>query len=323
MAACKPLLWAVMLVAAATALPAVAQQGYPARTIRIISPFAAGGGNDIICRTVAAKLTEGFRQQVIVENRTGANGIIGTEFLARAAPDGYTIALIPSGHAVNAALHSKLPFDSVRDFTMISLAGSSPLVLAVHPSVPARNVRELTALARARPGQLSYVSAGIGASGHLGGALFEVLTNTKMTHVPYKGMALALTDLVSGQVTMAFATSLSVIPHLQSRRLRGLATTGTQRSPALPELPTVAEAVPGYEASLWYGFAGPARLPADVLRRLNMEIVQALKQSDVRERLAGLGVDVQSSSPEELARLLANDMERWARVVQRTGIKVE
>ena len=322
-AARKSLLCAALLVAAATALPAVAQHGYPSRTIRIISPFAAGGGNDIICRTVAAKLTESFRQQVIVENRTGANGIIGTESTARAAPDGYTIALIPSGHAVNAALHSKLPFDSVRDFTMISLAGSSPLVLAVHPSVPARNVRELTALARARPGQLSYVSAGIGASGHLGGALFEVLTDTKMTHVPYKGMSLALTDLVSGQVTMAFATSLSVIPHLQSRRLRGLATTGAQRSPALPELPTVAEGVPGYEASLWYGFAGPARLPADVLRRLNTEIAQVLKQNDVRERLAGLGVDVQSSSPEDLAKLLVNDMERWARVVQRTGIKVE
>ena len=321
-AARRPLLLAALL-AAATALPAVAQQPYPSRTIRIISPFAAGGGNDIICRTVAAKLTEGFKQQVIVENRTGANGIIGTEFTARAAPDGYTIALIPSGHAVNAALYSKLPFDSVRDFTMISLAGSSPLVLAVHPSVPVKSVSELTALAKARPGQLSYVSAGVGASGHLGGALFEVLTGTKMTHVPYKGMSLALTDLVSGQVTMAFATSLSVIPHLQSRRLRGLATTGAQRSPALPDLPTVAEAVPGYEASLWYGFAGPARLPAEIVRRLNAEIVQALKQNDVRERLAGLGVDVQSGTPEELTRLLAGDMDRWARVVQRTGIRVD
>ena len=167
------------------------------------------------------------------------------------------------------------------------------------------------------------MSAGVGASGHLGGALFEVLTSTKMTHVPYKGMSLALTDLVSGQVTMAFATSLSVIPHLQSRRLRGLATTGTQRSPALPELPTLAETVPGYEASLWYGFAGPSRLPAEIVRRLNTEIVQALKQNDVRERLAGLGVDVQSGTPEELARLLANDMDRWARVVQRTGIRVD
>ena len=321
-AARKPLLF-VALLAAATALPAVAQQAYPSRTIRIISPFAAGGGNDIICRTVAAKLTDSFKQQVIVENRTGANGIIGTEFTARAAPDGYTIALIPSGHAVNAALYSKLPFDSVRDFTMISLAGSSPLVLAVHPSVPVRNVKELVALAKARPGQLSYVSAGVGASGHLGGALFEVLTGTKMTHVPYKGMSLALTDLVSGQVTMAFATSLSVIPHLQSRRLRGLATTGAKRSPALPELPTVAEAVPGFEASLWYGFAGPARLPAEVVRRLNTEIVQVLKQNDVRERLAGLGVDVQSGTPEELTRLLANDMDRWAKVVQRTGIRVD
>jgi len=311
------------LIAAATALPVLAQQGYPSRPIRIISPFAAGGGNDIICRTVAAKLTESFRQQVIVENRTGANGIIGTEFTARAAPDGYTIALIPSGHAVNAAMHSKLPFDSIRDFTMISLAGSSPLVLAVHPSVPAKSVKELVALIKSHPGQLSYVSAGIGASGHLGGALFEVLTATKMTHVPYKGMSLALTDLISGQVTMAFATSLSVIPYLQTGRLRGLATTGATRSPALPDLPTVAETVSGYEASLWYGFAGPARLPADIVKRLNAEIVQALGQRDVRERLASLGVDVQSGTPEDLAKLLSNDMARWAKVVQRTGIRVD
>lgn len=313
---------AAALVVAAVA-PAAAQQAYPSRPVRIISPFAAGGGNDILCRTVAAKLADSLKQQFIVENRTGANGIIGTEAIARAAADGYTIGLIPSGHAVNAAIHRKLPFEPIRDFTMISLVGVSPLVLAVHPSVPVKNVRELVALAKARPGQLSYVSAGIGASGHLGGALFEVLTGTKMTHVPYKGMSLALTDLVSGQVTMAFATSLSVIPQLQSGRLRGLATTGVQRSPALPDLPTVAETVPGYESSLWYGFAGPARLPADIVRRLNAEIVAALKLPDVRERLSTQGVDVQSGTPEELSKLLAADMERWAKVVQRAGIKAD
>ena len=304
-------------------VPTLAQQVYPSRPIRIISPFAAGGGNDLLCRTVAAKLTESFKQQVIVENRTGANGIIGTEAAARAAPDGYTIVLIPSGHAVNASIRSKLPYDSIRDFTTISMVGSSPLVLAVHPSVPVKNVKELVAFAKSRPGQLSYVSAGIGSSGHLGGALFDVLAGTKRVHVTYKGMSLALTDLISGQVTMAFATSLSVVPHVQSGRLRALATTGAQRSPALPDLPTVAATLPGYEASLWYGFVGPARLPADIVRRLNTEIVAILNLPEIRERFSGQGIDIQSSTPEEFAKLLVADMARWAKVVQRAGIKAE
>lgn len=322
----KSSLMFVALVAATMtgwAVPVLAQQAYPSRPIRIISPFAAGGGNDLLCRTVAAKLTESFKQQVIVENRTGANGIIGTEAAARAAPDGYTIVLIPSGHAVNASIRSKLPYDSIRDFTTISMVGSSPLVLAVHPSVPVKNVKELVAFAKSRPGQLSYVSAGIGSSGHLGGALFDVLAGTKMVHVPYKGMSLALTDLISGQVTMAFATSLSVVPHVQSGRLRALATTGAQRSPALPDLPTVAASLPGYEASLWYGFVGPARLPADIVRRLNTEIVAILNLPDVRERFSGQGIDIHSSTPEEFAKLLVADMARWAQVVQRAGIKAE
>lgn len=310
-------------VAAGWAALVAAQQPYPSRPVRIISPFAAGGGNDMLCRTVAAKLTESFNQQVIVENRIGANGIIGTEAAARAAPDGYTIVLIPSGHAVNASLRSKLPYDSIRDFTTISMVGASPLVLAAHPSLPAKDVKALVAFARSRPGQLSYVSAGIGSSGHLGGALFEVLAGVRMLHVPYKGMSLALTDLVSGQVTMTFGTSLSVIPHVKSGRLRALASTGAQRSPALPDLPTVAETVSGYEASLWYGFVGPARMPADVVRKLNTEIVAALKLPDVRERLAAQGVDVRSSTPEEFSKMLVADMARWAKVVERAGIKVE
>ncbi len=318
------LLAAVTMVwVAGTLAPAAAQQAYPSRPIRIISPFAAGGGNDFICRTVGARLTASMGQQVIVENRTGANGIIGTEAVARAAPDGYTMALIPSGHAVNASLRAKLPYHPIRDFTTLSLVGASPLVLAVHPSLPVRNVQGLIAFAKARPGQLSYVSAGVGSSGHLGGALFEVLTGTKMVHVPYKGMSLALTDLVSGQVTMTFGTSLSVIPQAQAGRLRALATTGAQRSPALPQLPVIVETVPGYEASLWYGFVGPARLPPEIVRRLNAEIVAALNLADVRERLFAQGVDVQPGTPEALAKLLASDIERWAKVVTQAGIKVE
>ena len=305
-------------------LTAAAQGGYPSKPIRIISIFAPGGGNDGICRAVAQKMVETMKQQVIVENRPGANGIIGTELAARAAPDGYTITLIPSGHAVNASLYKKLPFDSIKDFTPLSLAGSSPMVLALHPSVPVKNVRELIALAKARPEQLTYVSAGIGASGHLAGALFETMTNTKMVHIPYKGMSLAVADLMGGQVSMSFGTSVSVVPHVHTGRLRALATTGAVRSPALPDLPTVAEAgVPGYEASLWYGFVGPAKLPAEIAQRLTAGIVAALNSPDVRDRLTSLGVDARASSGEEFGRLMVSDLDRWAAVIRRAGVKAE
>lgn len=314
-------------LAPAAAQPATAPASgpaYPSRPIRIISPFAPGGGNDVLCRTVAQKLAENLKQQVLVENRPGANGIIGTEAAARSAPDGYTIILIPSGHAVNATLYRKLPYDSIKDFTPITLVGSSPLVLAVHPSVPAKNVKELAALAKARPGQFTYGSAGVGSSGHLAGALFETMTGTKLVHIPYKGMGLVVSDLIGGQVTLTFGTSLSVVPQVRSGKLRALATTGAQRSPALPDLPTVAESgIPGYEASLWYAFVGPARLPPEIVRRLNSEIVAVLGLPDVRERLASQGVDVRSSTPEELGRLLASDLERWAKVIQRVGVRLE
>jgi tripartite-type tricarboxylate transporter receptor subunit TctC len=306
------------------ACASVFAQSYPSRPIRIVSPFAPGGGNDAICRIVSPRLSENLKQQVIVENRAGANGIVGTEVAARAAPDGYTIALVPSGHAVNATLYKKLPFDSIKDFTPITLVGSSPLVLAVHPSLPAKNVKELIGLARSRPGQLTYGSAGVGSSGHLGGAQFETLTNTKMTHIPYKGMGIVVVDLMSGQVTMTFGTSLSVVPHVRAGRLRALATTGVKRSPALPDLPTVAEAgVPGYEASIWYGFVAPARLPADILNRLHSAIVAVLQLPETRERFAAQGLDVQHNTPEEFSKLLAADVVRWAKVVERAGVHVE
>jgi len=308
----------------ASTVPALAQQPYPSRPVRIVSPFAAGGGNDAICRILSPRLTENLKQQVIIENRAGANGIVGTEVTARAAPDGYTIALIPSGHAVNATLYKKLPFDSIKDFTPITLVGSSPLVLAAHPSLPAKNVKELIALARARPGQLTYGSAGVGSSGHLGGAQFETLTNTKMTHIPYKGMGIVVVDLMSGQVTMTFGTSLSVVPHVRAGRLRALATTGARRSPALPDLPTVAEAgVPGYEASIWYGFIAPARLPPDILNRLHSAIVAVLQLPETRERFASQGLDVLHNTPEEFAKLMVADVARWAKVVERAGVQAD
>ena len=315
---------AAMLACAALATPAFAQPAYPSKPVRIISIFAPGGGNDVICRLVAQQLTERLKQQVIVENRVGANGIVGTEAVARAAPDGYTFTLIPSGHTVNASMYKKLPFDSLKDFTPITLAGSGPLVLAVHPSLPVKNVKDLIALAKSRPGQLTYVSSGIGASGHLAGALFDTMTGTKMEHIPYKGMSLAVSDLMGGQVSMTFGTSLSVIPHVRTGRLRALAVTGAQRSPALPGLPTIAESgVLGYEAGLWYGFVGPARMPPEIVQRLNAEIVAILAQPDTREKLASQGLDARSSTPEEFARIIASDIVRWAAVVQKLGLQAE
>ena len=325
------LILVAMTVASAWQAPVAAQQAastssgqaYPSRPIRIISIFAAGGGNDVLCRIVAQKLTDSLKQQVIVENRVGANGIVGTEAAARSAPDGYTITLIPSGHTVNASVYRKLPYDSIKDFTPITLAGIGPLILSVHPSIPAKNVPELIALAKARPGQLTYGSSGVGASGHLAGALFESMTKTTLVHIPYKGMSLVVSDLMGGQLSMTFGTSLSVTPHIRSGRLRALATTGAQRSPAFPDLPAVAESMPGYEASLWYGFVGPARLPREIVQRLNAEIVAALGLPDVREKLASQGVDAKPSTPDEFARLLASDAARWAAVVRRLDIRAD
>jgi tripartite-type tricarboxylate transporter receptor subunit TctC len=325
----QPIKTKLLSIACAAALlcgaaPAAAQQTYPSKPIRIISPFAPGGGNDFICRLIAGRLTEVFKQQVIVDSRPGANGIVGTEVAARAAPDGYTMVLIPSGHTVNATLYKKLPYDSIRDFTAISLVAWGPLVLAMHPSVPTKNVKELIALAKSRPGDLTYGSAGVGASGHLAGALFEMMTGTKMVHVPYKGMGPAVIDVIGGQLSLTFGTSATVIPQVRAGRLRALATTGAQRTAALRDIPTVAESgVPGYEVSLWYGLIGPARVPADIVQRLNTEIVNALKLPIMRERLATEGLEARSTTPEEFTRLLVSDTERWAKVVQRIGIKVE
>jgi tripartite-type tricarboxylate transporter receptor subunit TctC len=330
-------------LAAFTAASAHAQAPYPSKPIRIISPFAAGGGNDVISRTVAAKMSESLKQQVIVDTRAGANGIVGTEAAARSAPDGYTMVLIPSNHAVNASLYKKLPYDSIKDFTPIGnaslykklpydsikdftpigMVGWSPLILVMHPTVPVKTVKDLIAFAKARPGQLTYSSAGIGSSGHLAGAQFETMTGTKMVHVPYKGNAPALTDLLGGQVSLNFATTASVTHHVRSGRLRGLATTGAKRSPAMPELPSVAETVPGYEAGLWYAFVGPAGIPQDIVQRLNTEIVAALKSADVREKLTSLGVEPQPGTAEALGRVIVSDVKRWATVIQKAGIEAQ
>ncbi len=304
--------------------PCAAQAAYPQKPIRIISPFAAGGGNDAFLRTLAPKLTENLKQQIIVDTRAGANGIVGTELAARAAPDGYTLVLIPSNHTVNASLYAKLPYDSIKDFTPVSLAGSSPLVVAVHPSLPVKSLKALIAFAKAKPGELTYGSAGVGSSGHLAGVLFDSMTGTRLTHIPYKGMSIAIVDLIGGQVSLTFGTSLSVVPQVRNSRLRALATTGAQRMLALPDVPTVAETgFAGYEAGLWYGFVGPARIPSEIVRRLNAEIVAVLALPEIRERLLSQGVEARSTTPDEFARLLVSDIARWAVVVKRAGLRAE
>ena len=299
-------------------------QPYPSKPVRIISPYPPGGGNDILARAISPKLGELFGQQVIVENRPGANTIIGTEAVAKSAPDGYTIILVPSSHAINSSLYKKLPYDAIRDFSPITLVGSGPLILAVHPSMPTRSVRDLVTLAKARPDVLTYGSAGNGASGHLAGVLFGNLTSTRLVHIPYKGTAPAITDLLGGQISMTFGTSLAVLPHVMAGKLRALASCGAKRTLASPDLPTVAESgVAGYAASLWYGLLAPARTPREIVMRLNGEVLKVLALNEVRERLAGQGVDAYTSSPEEFAGLIAADLEKWARVVKISGAQID
>jgi tripartite-type tricarboxylate transporter receptor subunit TctC len=304
--------------------PALAQQNYPNKIVRVINPNQPGGNSDILFRLLSAKMGESLGQQVVVDYRPGAGGNIGAEMTAKAAPDGYTTLIAAASFLINPSVLKNLPFDAIKDFTPLGLMVDIPAALVTHPSLPVKNVKELIAFAKARPGQLTYGSAGVGSSGHLAGALFDSMTGTATTHVPYKGMSVAVTDLIGGQVSMTFGTSLSVIPQVRSGRLRALATTGAQRTPALPDIPTVAESgVRGYEAGLWYGLVGPARIPPEIVRRLNADMVAVLALPEIRERLLSQGVDARSTTPEAFARLLVADKERWAAVLKRAGIPAE
>jgi len=319
---------AIIILTAAIAIslaPAITlAQTYPLKPVRIISPYPPGGGNDILARTISPKLGELLGQQVIVDNRPGANTIIGTELTAKSPPDGYTIILVPSSHAINSSLYQKLPYDAVKDFPPITLVGSGPLILVVHPSLPIHSVRELVAVAKAKPEALTYGSAGNGSSGHLAGVLFGNITSTKLVHIPYKGTAPAVNDLLGGQISMTFGTSLAVLPHVKSGKLRALASCGPERTPAAPELPTVAEAgVPGYAASLWYGLLAPAHTPREIVMRLNNDVARVLALPEIKERLSDQGVDPYTSTPEEFAKLIATDLDKWAKVVKASGAHID
>jgi len=299
-------------------------QTFPVKPLRIISPYPPGGGNDTLARTIAPRLGENLRQNVLVDNRPGANTIVGAEILARSAPDGYTLILLPNVHAINPSLYPKLPYHPIRDFAPISLVGTSPMVLALHPSVPAKDVRGLIALARTRTGQLAYGSSGNGSVGHMAGALFDLMAGVKMQHIPYKGTAIMVTDVISGQISLTFGSALGVLPHVRSGRMRALAVTGEKRSPAVPELPTVAEAgVPGYSIVLWYGLMAPGATPAELVTRLNGEIAKVLNDAGIRTRLATQGVDAAGSTPAAFAALIASDLKKYADLIKRAGMKAE
>lgn len=312
---------ALAAMASLSAGTSFAQQ-YPAKPIRLIVPFAPGGPADIQARLIGPKLTQAWGQPVIVENRPGGNTIIATELTARADPDGHLVQIISAGFAINVSLYAKLPYDSVRDFTPVTQLTSGPAIVVVHPSLPARSVKELVALARARPGQLTYGSAGLPSQ--LAVELFKVITGTDMVHVPYKGAAPAMVDLIAGHVQVSFPTISGGLPHAQAGRLRALATTGAKRSLATPDLPTMIEAgVPGYVAVNWFGTVVPAKTPAAVVARLSQEIARVLRLPEVGERLLAQGMEPMSNAPEEFAAYIKSEMTKWAKVVKASGAKAE
>ena len=302
---------------------ALAQAPYPAKPIRFIIGFPPGGTNDIVARIVAPKLSENLGQQVVVENRGGANTAIASEMFVRMAPDGYTIMMNAPGHATNPAL-LKLNFDSINDFAFVTLLAESQNLLVVHPSLPAHSVKELIALSKQRPGDINYGSSGIGATPHLSGELFQYMTGIKWVHIPYKGGGPGLVALLSGEVVLYFGNVPTVIRQARDGKLRAIATTGSKRTPAAPDIPTVAESgVPGYEVTTFYGMSAPAKTPRAIIDRLHAETVRALNSPEVRERLLGLGADPAGNTPEQYTAFMKNEIAKWERVIKAAGIKGE
>jgi len=304
---------------------ALAQTGYPAQPIRIVVPFPPGGATDIMARAAAQKMTEAWKAQVVVDNRPGAAGNIGSELVAKAAPDGYTLEMGTVGtHAINASLYAKMPYDHVKDFAPIVLVAAVPNVLVVHPSVPVNSVAELIAYAKANPGKLNFASSGAGTSIHLSGELFKVMAGVQMTHVPYKGSAPAVTDLLGGQVQLMFDNLPPSLPHIKSGRLRALAVTTADRAAALPDVPTIAESgLPGFEASSWFGLLAPAGTPREIITKINGEIARWVATPEAKEKMTSIGAIAKGGTPEDFARHIAEETAKWQKVVKESGAKVE
>jgi tripartite-type tricarboxylate transporter receptor subunit TctC len=319
----RPILLAAALGAAALPRAGAAQQDYPTRPIRLVIPNPPGGTSDLLGRAIANHLAERLGQTVVPDNRSGAGGIIPAEFVARAAPDGYTLLIGNIGpNAINKSLYQRLPYDPAADFTPITLAVRVPNVLVLHPSVPARSVRELIEIARARPGELTFASSGSGQSPHLSGEWFASAAGVRMTHVPYRGAAPSMQDLLAGNVNMIFENITNALPHIRAGALRALAVTSARRSSALPELPTIAEAagLEGYDVSSWFGMFGPAGMPRPVVDRLSTEIRAYLALPATRETLSRLGAEVAGGTPEEFAAFVRAEIAKWAAVIERAGI---
>ncbi len=300
-------------------------QNYPTRPVRFIAPFAAGGALDTLTRTIAARMQDSWGQPVLVENRTGAGGNIGADLVAKAAPDGYTLVMgTIATHAINVSLYSAMPYDAVRDFAPVTIAASINNSLSVHPSVPAKNVAELIAYAKANPGKLTFGSAGNGTSQHLAGELFKTMAGVDMVHIPYKGGAPAMVDLLAGQISMTFGDIPTALPHIRAGKLRSLAVTGAKRSPLLPDVPTIAEqGLPGFDVSAWFGVFTTAGTPRPVVDRLNAEIVRILNLPDVREKLLGIGMEPVTNSPDQFAAYVQSEIAKWAQVVKASGAKAQ
>jgi tripartite-type tricarboxylate transporter receptor subunit TctC len=305
-------------------LPAQAQS-YPFKPIRFVVPFPPGGTTDIISRLIAQKLTESLGQPVIVENKAGAGGVVGADSVAKAVPDGYTILMGTSGPiAISPSLLKNIPYDPIKDFAPITTVVVVPNMLVVNPSVPANSVQELIALAKARPGRLSFASTGNGATPHLAGELFKLATNTDILHVPYKGSSPAVNDLIGGQTSMMFEQIPAVLPHVKSGRLRALGVGGARRSPALPDTPTISEAgVPGFDVSSFFGVLAPRATPAPIVSKLNAEIVRILSAPEVREKLTAQGAEPETSTPEQFAARIKAELEKWAEVIRKSGVKAD
>jgi tripartite-type tricarboxylate transporter receptor subunit TctC len=318
-----PVIMASAIAVALTAGHASAQKkedAYPTKPVRMIVPFAPGGGTDIVARAMAQKLTEALGESVIVDNRAGGGGTIGAETAVRSVPDGYTLAMVSGSYAANAALF-KLPYDPVNDVTPIALIGDTGFLVSVHPSVAAKNIQELIALAKAKPGGLNFASTGTGGITHLATELFDLMTGVKMTHIPYKGTGPALVDLLGGQVQVMFGAIPALAPQHKSGKVRGIAVTTAKRNGAVPDIPTVGETVPGYEAVLWYAFWGPKNLPKDIVTRLNAEINKAIATPEMKDRMAKEGLDPVGGSAAVFGEVLKRDVPKWKKVVAEAKVK--
>jgi tripartite-type tricarboxylate transporter receptor subunit TctC len=316
----KARLVTLALAAASLATSAVAQT-YPSKPVRIVVPYAAGGNTDFTARAVAEKLTDAYKRQFIVENRPGAATNIGSDMVAKATPDGYTLLMGGAANAINMSLFKKLPYDTLRDFEPIALCVQGANVLAIHPSLPAKNLQELIALAKAQPGKLNYGSSGLGSSNQMAGELMNIMAGTKIVHIPYKGNAPALTDLLGGHVEMIFSGVPALLPHIQNGRIRAIAIGSLKRFPALPQVPTFDESgLKGYEATTWFGMMAPAKTPREIVSRLNVEVDKAIKSPDIRQRFMHEGLEPMGGTQEFFAKFIRTEIDKYARVIKLAGI---